>query len=69
MKHHAETGTSTPGTLVAATTRTEPIVTARSGRRPSTAPPPGRVAHALIHHAHCPVAVVPASLPAEADTT
>ncbi|WP_329030133.1 hypothetical protein [Streptomyces sp. NBC_01423] len=24
---------------------------------------------ALIHHAHCPVAVVPASLPAEADTT
>ncbi|MGW1185059.1 hypothetical protein ACWD7Y_10945 [Streptomyces drozdowiczii] len=38
-------------------------------RRLSTAPAPGRVAHTLIHHAHCPVAVVPASLPAEADTT
>ncbi|NED14787.1 universal stress protein, partial [Streptomyces sp. SID9124] len=69
VKHHVETGTSIPGTLVAATKDTELMVTARSGRRLSTAPAPGRVAHALIHHAHCPVAVVPAALPAEADTT
>ncbi|WUT00736.1 universal stress protein [Streptomyces sp. NBC_00708] len=69
VKHHVATGTSVPGTLVDAGADTDLMVTGRSRRRLTTAPAPGRVAHALIHHAHCPVAVVPAAPTAGADTT
>lgn len=59
--HHVETGTSTAGILIEASSRTDLIVMGR-GRRPlGVGPALGRVAHALIHHADCPVEVVPAA--------
>ncbi|WP_282696567.1 universal stress protein [Streptomyces sp. CC208A] len=59
--HHVETGTSTPGTLIGTSARTDLLVMGR-GRRPlGVGPALGRVAHALIHHAHCPVELVPAA--------
>ncbi|MFI8766530.1 universal stress protein [Streptomyces sp. NPDC053792] len=59
--HHVETGTSTPGILIEASSRTDLIVMGR-GRRPlGIGPSLGRVAHALIHHAHCPVEIVPST--------
>ncbi|MFF6777138.1 universal stress protein [Streptomyces sp. NPDC012637] len=57
--HRVETGTSTPGILIEASRGTDLIVMGR-GRRPlGVGPALGRVAHALIHHAHCPVEIVP----------
>ncbi|MFD0373244.1 universal stress protein [Streptomyces sp. NPDC059071] len=57
--HRVETGTTTPGTLVETSRRTDLMVMGR-GRRPlGVGPALGRVAHALIHHAHCPVEIVP----------
>ncbi|MEV5973025.1 universal stress protein [Streptomyces sp. NPDC051921] len=57
--HRVETGTSVPGLLIEASGRTDLIVMGR-GRRPLGAGPTlGRVAHALIHHAHCPVEILP----------
>ncbi|MFF7443008.1 universal stress protein [Streptomyces sp. NPDC008122] len=60
--HHVETGTSTPGILIEASSRTDLIVVGR-GRRPlGVGPSLGRVAHAVIHHAHCPVEIVPTAV-------
>ncbi|MEX0172086.1 universal stress protein [Streptomyces sp. LMG1-1-1.1] len=56
---HVETGTSTPGILIEASGRTDLLVMGRSRRRRGPVPSLGRVAHALIHHAHCPVEIVP----------
>lgn len=58
--HHVEAGTSIPGVLIGASAHTDLIVMGRG--RPSTGPGPhlGRVAHSLVHHAHCPVEIVPA---------
>lgn len=57
--HHVETGTSSAGILVEASARTDLLVMGR-GRRPlGVGPSLGRVAHAMIHHAHCPVEIVP----------
>ncbi|MEU1230552.1 universal stress protein [Streptomyces sp. NPDC005828] len=59
--NHVETGTSTPGILTEASAHTDLLVMGR-GRRPlGVGPSLGRVAHALIHHAHCPVEIVPAA--------
>ncbi|WP_418955590.1 universal stress protein [Streptomyces tritici] len=59
--HHVETGTSTPGILIEASARTDLLVMGR-GRHPlGVGRSLGRVAHALIHHAHCPVEIVPAA--------
>ncbi|MFF7443845.1 universal stress protein [Streptomyces sp. NPDC008122] len=59
--NHVETGTSTPGILIEASAHTDLLVMGR-GRRPlGVGPSLGRVAHALIHHAHCPVEIVPAA--------
>ncbi|MFB7865075.1 MULTISPECIES: universal stress protein [unclassified Streptomyces] len=57
--HHVETGTSVPGLLTEASGRTDLLVTGRSRRPLGIGPSLGRVAHALIHHAHCPVEIVP----------
>ncbi|MFJ9811055.1 universal stress protein [Streptomyces sp. NPDC101158] len=57
--HHVETGTSAPGLLIEASGRTDLLVTGRSRRPLGIGPSLGRVAHALIHHAHCPVEIVP----------
>ncbi|MFE1270178.1 universal stress protein [Streptomyces sp. NPDC058758] len=56
---HVETGTSTPGILVDASAHTDLIVMGRGHRPLGVGPSLGRVAHALIHHAHCPVEIVP----------
>ncbi|MFE0700637.1 universal stress protein [Streptomyces sp. NPDC058872] len=57
--HHLETGTSTPGILIEASSRTDLIVMGRDHRPLGVGPSLGRVAHTLIHHAHCPVEIVP----------
>ncbi|RVU22216.1 universal stress protein [Streptomyces antnestii] len=65
--HHVETGTSTPGILIEASVHTDLVVMGR-GRRPlGIGPSLGRVAHTLIHHAHCPVEIVPSSFAAGDD--
>ncbi|MEU6162595.1 universal stress protein [Streptomyces tanashiensis] len=65
--HHVEAGTSTPGILVEASAHTDLLVMGR-GRRPlGVGPSLGRVAHALIHHAHCPVEIVPAAFASRDD--
>lgn len=59
VEHHVETGKSTPGALIEASRGADLLVMGR-GRRPlGLGPVLGRVAHALIHHAHCPVEIVP----------
>ncbi|MFF3608898.1 universal stress protein [Streptomyces sp. NPDC002463] len=59
--HHVETGTSTPGILIEASGHTDLIVMGRDHRPLGVGPSLGRVAHALIHHAHCPVEIIPPS--------
>ncbi|MGW0117920.1 universal stress protein [Streptomyces sp. NPDC003327] len=61
VAHHVETGTSTPGILIDASARTDLLVLGRGRRSPVLGRSLGRVAHALIHHAHCPVQIVPAA--------
>ncbi|MEV6329928.1 universal stress protein [Streptomyces sp. NPDC051909] len=56
---HVETGTSTPGVLIESSRNTDLIVMGRGRRSLGAEPSLGRVAHALIHHAHCPVEIVP----------
>ncbi|MFF8378441.1 universal stress protein [Streptomyces sp. NPDC015661] len=60
--HHVEPGTSTPGILVEASGHTDLIVMGRDRRPLGVGPSLGRVAHTLIHHAHCPVEIVPLSV-------
>ncbi|ROQ26328.1 nucleotide-binding universal stress UspA family protein [Streptomyces sp. PanSC19] len=59
VSHHVETGTSTPGILVEATAHTDLLVMGREHRVLGAGPSLGRVAHVLIHHADCPVEIVP----------
>ncbi|MER5497555.1 MULTISPECIES: universal stress protein [unclassified Streptomyces] len=67
--HHVETGTSTPGILIEASAHTDLLVMGR-GRHPlGVGRSLGRVAHALLHHAHCPVEIVPAGFVSRDGTT
>lgn len=59
VSQHVETGTSTPGILVEASAHTDLLVMGRVHRVLGVGPSLGRVAHTLLHHAHCPVAIVP----------
>ncbi|MFE0653499.1 universal stress protein [Streptomyces sp. NPDC059534] len=59
VSHHVEAGTSTPGILVEATAHTDLLVVGREHRVLGAGPSLGRVAHVLLHHAHCPVEIVP----------
>ena len=59
VSHHVETGTSTPGILVEASAHTDLLVMGREHRALGAGPSLGRVAHVLLHHAHCPVEIVP----------
>ena len=59
VSQHVETGTSTPGILVEASAHTDLLVMGRERRMLGVGPSLGRVAHTLLHHAHCPVEVVP----------
>ncbi|MFF9915508.1 universal stress protein [Streptomyces sp. NPDC013457] len=56
---HVETGTSTPGILVEASAHTDLLVMGREHRVLGAGPSLGRVAHVLLHHAHCAVEIVP----------
>ncbi|MEV6202917.1 universal stress protein [Streptomyces sp. NPDC051771] len=69
VTHHVETGTSTPGILVEASAHTDLVVMGRGHRPLGVGPSLGRVAHALIHHAHCPVEIVPVDFGARGGDT
>lgn len=66
--HHVETGTSTPGVLVEASAHTDLLVLGRGRRSLGFGPSLGRVAHSLIHHARCPVGIVPTGVGARDET-
>ncbi|NBE50272.1 universal stress protein [Streptomyces boluensis] len=61
VTHHVEAGSSTPGILIEASGHTDLIVMGRGRRLLGVGPSLGRVAHALLHHAHCPVQIVSAA--------
>ncbi|WLQ39578.1 universal stress protein [Streptomyces laculatispora] len=59
LTHHVETGTSVPGVLVEVTAHTDLLVMGSRHRVFRAGPALGRVSHALLHHGHCPVEIVP----------
>ncbi|MEU8524074.1 MULTISPECIES: universal stress protein [Streptomyces] len=69
VSHHVETGTSTPGILVEATAHTDLLVMGREHRVLGAGPSLGRVAHVLLHHAHCPVEIVPPAFATRVEET
>lgn len=68
VTHHVETGTTTPGILVEASAHTDLVVMGRGHRPLGVGPSLGRVAHTLIHHAHCPVQIVPSGFGSRGET-
>ncbi|MFF5923406.1 universal stress protein [Streptomyces flavochromogenes] len=69
VSHHVETGTSTPGILVEASAHTDLLVMGREHRALGVGPSLGRVAHTLLHHAHCPVEIVPPAFATRVEET
>ncbi|MFI1717017.1 universal stress protein [Streptomyces litmocidini] len=69
VSHHVETGTSTPGILAEATAHTDLLVMGREHRVLGAVPSLGRVAHVLIHHADCPVEIVPPAFATRVEET
>ncbi|MDV9186712.1 universal stress protein [Streptomyces sp. SR27] len=69
ISHHVETGTSTPGTLVETSAHTDLLVMGREHRVLGAGPSLGRVAHTLLHHAHCPVEIVPPAFATRVEET
>ncbi|WP_024755139.1 universal stress protein [Streptomyces exfoliatus] len=69
VSHHVETGTSTPGILVEASAHTDLLVMGREHRALGVGPSLGRVAHVLLHHAHCPVEIVPPAFATRVEET
>ncbi|MFJ8403507.1 universal stress protein [Streptomyces microflavus] len=59
VTHDVETGTSVPGILVEATPLTDLLVMGARNRVLGSGAALGRVPHALLHHGHCPVQIVP----------
>lgn len=60
VRQEAVAGTAAVGTLLDAATHAALLVVGRGGRRlGGLGPRTGPVAHGLLHHAHCPVAIVP----------
>ncbi|MEV7892961.1 universal stress protein [Streptomyces cyaneofuscatus] len=59
VTHDVETGTSVPGILVEATSITDLLVMGARHRVIGGGSALGRVPHALLHHGHCPVQIVP----------
>ncbi|MFF8602190.1 universal stress protein [Streptomyces sp. NPDC015232] len=60
---HAESGAGAAGILVEASRGAALLVAGRGRRTLGLGRALGRVAHALIHHAHCPVEIVPHAFP------
>ncbi|MFC8277978.1 universal stress protein [Streptomyces sp. NPDC057271] len=69
VSHHVETGTSTPGILVEASAHTDLLVMGREHHVLGAVPSLGRVAHVLLHHAHCPVELVPPAFATRVEET
>ncbi|MEU7069889.1 universal stress protein [Streptomyces narbonensis] len=69
VSHHVETGTSTPGILVEASVHTDLLVMGRGHRALGAGRSLGRVAHVLLHHAHCRVEVVPPAFATRVEET
>ncbi|MFD8971371.1 universal stress protein [Streptomyces sp. NPDC059593] len=69
VSHHVETGTSTPGILVEASAHTDLLVVGRERRLLGAGPSLGRVAHVLLHHAYCPVEIVPPAFATRGEET
>ncbi|WP_418960894.1 universal stress protein [Streptomyces tritici] len=69
VSHHVETGTSTPGILAEASAHTDLLVMGREHRVLGAGPSLGRVAHVLLHHAHCPVEIVPPAFATRVEET
>ncbi|MET9769761.1 universal stress protein [Streptomyces sp. NPDC006415] len=59
VTHHVETGTSAPGILVEASKHTDLMVLGSRRHLLGLGPALGRVSHAVLHHGHCPVEIVP----------
>ncbi|MGW6587406.1 universal stress protein [Streptomyces globisporus] len=59
VTHHVETGTSVPGILVEASKHTDLMVLGSRRHLLGLGPALGRVSHAVLHHGHCPVEIVP----------
>ncbi|PCG87417.1 universal stress protein UspA [Streptomyces sp. WZ.A104] len=59
VTHHVETGTSVPGILVESSERTDLMVLGSRRHLLGLGPALGRVSHAVLHHGHCPVEIVP----------
>ncbi|WP_411080113.1 universal stress protein [Streptomyces sp. cmx-18-6] len=59
VTHHVETGTSVPGILVETSKHTDLMVLGSRRRVLGLGPALGRVSHAVLHHGHCPVEIVP----------
>ncbi|WGP08310.1 universal stress protein [Streptomyces sp. SH5] len=57
--HHVETGTSVPGILVEASKHTDLMVLGGRRHLLGLGPALGRVSHAVLHHGHCPVEIIP----------
>ncbi|MFI9001885.1 universal stress protein [Streptomyces sp. NPDC053541] len=60
---HAESGAGAAGILIEASRGADLLVAGRGRRTLALGRALGRVAHALIHHAHCPVEIVPHAFP------
>ncbi|OKJ18424.1 universal stress protein UspA [Streptomyces sp. CB02130] len=69
ISHQVETGTSTTGILVEASAHTDLLVMGREHRALGVGPSLGRVAHVLLHHAHCPVDIIPPSFATRIEET
>ncbi|MEU2099565.1 universal stress protein [Streptomyces globisporus] len=59
VTHHVETGTSVPGILVEASKHTDLMVLGTRRHLLGLGPALGRVSHAVLHHGHCPIEIVP----------
>ncbi|MDX3488442.1 universal stress protein [Streptomyces sp. ID05-18] len=59
VTHHVEAGTSVPGILVEASKHTDLMVLGTRRHLLGIGPALGRVSHAVLHHGHCPVEIVP----------
>ncbi|RPK80129.1 MULTISPECIES: universal stress protein [Streptomyces] len=59
VTHHVETGTSVPGILVEASKHTDLMVLGSRRHMLGLGPALSRVSHAVLHHGHCPVEIVP----------
>ncbi|MFE3389956.1 universal stress protein [Streptomyces anulatus] len=69
ITHHVETGTSVPGILVEASKHTDLLVLGSRRHLLGLGPALGRVSHAVLHHGHCPVEIVPPEYVDAADQT